>query len=740
MKSDLSENDLASNHARMREERPAIKGRIDSYIDELLAVLARHDPLDIMASVALARQFGPAEAYIAGAHQDLPTSVDYLCSLATAQPFPVDPLPTTAEVIQKVCELLEDIRESIKNYFFTEAADGKRSIEESQIRFMILMRSMYVRGDAYAVVLRDIYLGLFRTSREFLEEHLGFTADEIVLCSDAIEAAVTARARQHLDMVTAAFSEWHGQLEAFLVSPGASKFSSRQEALETFAKEHPAEDFPGLQRLYEHCLRVGPKQMVEVLPMDVIRPKIIHEMSLQFGENSEFLTKVPSAKGWPLGPTLVHERPLVRHDGKYYCTDLSGLSWSLKTATEGMICRASPDYYEQSYLRARDSFLEARVADLLTQLFGQERVFRNLYYDVNDNQQRKRCELDVLATFGDSVILCECKAGGIRDAARRGALPSLISSMEDLIKNPCDQALRAKSYVQSNNVALFLNERGQPVTEIGRAKVHQFHLLTVTLEQLWFLSANLQSVKTLGVLDGETFPCAVSLADLIVMVEILDRPSLFLHYLHQRVRLSEAPNLMTFDELDLMMEYVEHELWTDPKKLSSEVHHVIGTQTPTLDAYYYAKEVGKVAPKPERKLHRGIASLLTAIERRPIDAATSCVCALLDCDEDTQAKIGSWVETGERQTRADGRPHSLSLAIDDGFALLLACDINPWSADRVQEWAGRWQSREGISAVYVIAWVVPLSSGIIRTLAFLPRAAIASVGDPYDPNTVLVPP
>jgi hypothetical protein len=483
------------------------------------------------------------------------------------------------------------------------------------------------------------------------------TPEDIARCADAIETSIVARAQGQLDKVSIAFREWHAKFQSFLTTTDSRKFSSRQEAREFFVKEHPVEEFPALQALYEYCSHLGPKQIIEVVPADDTEAKVIDGFSMEFGDNVEFLTKVPSAKGWPLGPT---------------------------------------------------------------ELLGPECVFRGLHYEIMDSGESKRCELDVLATFGDAVILAECKAGGIRDAARRGGFPSVVSSMEDLVKNPCDQAVRAKRFIESTDAAAFFDEKGRPVTEVRRSRVNRFHLLTVILEQLWFLSANLQCLKTLGVLDGKTYPCAVSLADLVVMVEILARPSLFLHYLHQRVRLNEAPNLTTLDELDMMMEYVEHELWTEPSKIESQVQYIIGTQTPTLDAYYYGKELGKSVPKPQRKLHRGFASLLTAIERRPVDAGASCLCALLDCDSETQTKIGDWVAAGELQTRADGQTHSLSLGIDAGFALLLACDVQPWTSDRVRKWVEKWDSRPGVATIFVITWVVPLSSGIVHTWVFSP--------------------
>ena len=306
-----------------------------------------------------------------------------------------------------------------------------------------------------------------------------------------------------------------------------------------------------------------------------------------------------------------------------------------------------------------------------------------------------------------------------RCARRRGAVSSLFDDVDELLVKAHKQALRARQYVESVECAEFFDARANALVAVRRSEINHFFLLNVTLDDLGPISSQLSSLKRLNVLDGRTWPWSVSLADFLTVYEVLDTPSLFLHYLFQRVPLNDERGLRVFDELDLVMRYLEQSLFTRPGNASQEATVLIGSHTGELDKYFFRREQGLVATKPARKVHPELTKLLSAIENLPSDAAASCIFALLDCDEETRETIGNRIEQAEIQTRADGDSHSLTLVFkDEGFVLLLANDLRDWTNDRAASWA-RWSTtRHGVDRAVVIVWKYPLSSGVVRTWLF----------------------
>ena len=397
------------------------------------------------------------------------------------------------------------------------------------------------------------------------------------------------------------------------------------------------------------------------------------------------------------------EKPIISQAGRFYVPDAGGFSRSLRPLTEALIRDKDPSFFDRRYLRARDRYLEDNVAEVFRKWFGPSKVGTNLVYTFTEEGEQRRCELDCLAVFGDAVFLIESKAGSFRPAARRGGLPSIVSDAKRLVATAHDQALRAKRFIETQNPAVFTDSKGVEVTRLDPDRINHFFLITVTLEHLGVLTSHLPALKKLNVIDGKTWPWPVSLPDLLAVHEVLDRPSLFLHYLHQRVPLNRADNLIVFDELDIMIHYLEQGLWTNPVDLQDEFVRIIATHTNELDKYYQMKELGKAAKKPSRALHAGLEALLAAIEEHPGEAGASCTCSLLDCDEVERNRIGSWVSRFDPQTLVDGGPHSLTLVFNDpGLVLLIGCDTKSWTRERGRQWARKWLAKSEIRAVNAI--------------------------------------
>ena len=92
----------------------------------------------------------------------------------------------------------------------------------------------------------------------------------------------------------------------------------------------------------------------------------------------------------------------------------------------------------------------------------------------------------------------------------------------------------------------------------------------------------------------------VSIADLKCLVDILDNPIVFLHYLYERGFLQKSINLIG-DEMDLLGLYLETGFNLANAEMQADLLEVTG-QSASIDAYYESRGFGVNLSKSTMKL------------------------------------------------------------------------------------------------------------------------------------------
>jgi hypothetical protein len=151
------------------------------------------------------------------------------------------------------------------------------------------------------------------------------------------------------------------------------------------------------------------------------------------------------------------------------------------------------------------------------------------------------------------------------------------------------------------------------------------------------LTSHLSSAKKLGLLSGEKWPWAVYINDLRVLADIIEHPSVFLHYLNRRIELNPHPAVETFDELDYFMYYLRTGLYFSQDELKQHDLIIIVPSTVELDEYYNELSKNGVAKtKPSMKMDPTFETLLSRLEIvRPVHFSSACF-HLLNCDDETR--------------------------------------------------------------------------------------------------------
>ncbi len=684
----LNENDIARLHELLEGSEPDARDSVNRIVEELLSLLRVHDPLDLIAPISIQRSFGNVDDPESAKDREPVYDVEHLISLATAQPAPVSARAATSEVIQRAFDLLTELRSALSWYFIVRSA-SIGDTEEEELRSTTRLETLFVRGDEYEQIAREIFLGLFAPVSGFLKTHFGFDASDILSFYDAAEEQVEAAANAFFETFRAAV-----EYEAAELPP--------PDVVDVPENTPLAQDLPNSTKV---VFEVSPRQRTDEL--------ICTALSHGFGENAGFLTDIPGWRGWPLNPSLLDTRPLVRYEDRVYLPCPPAMFRGLRRTVSELVKQGDARFFKNRFAAIRSEYLVSRTRQLFVRWFGEEHVFANAYYVPSDSSDR--CEADLIVNRGTVALLVECKSGQLAPSARRGGLERLLMNLDELIADAHRQTIRTLTYIQQVPVATFTDASGKPLCSIDGGRLEHIFLLNITLEHLGKIACDAPRLSRLKLLNQRALPWVVSLADLIAIAEILDRPSVFLHYLLRRVRTEEQPAIRFVDELDALMVYLQQGLrfegCTSHEQESLQIHN----WTDDLDRYFLWKylqtrpnkpQVTAVS-RPQRRLPAESDQLISALEASESHAALSCALALLEMNDRNLCTLSRKIAELHALVRGDGRRHTLSIEFPvSGYDIVLSHDFVTLDEKEARQFA-RVRFRKGKARrVHVVSWTV----------------------------------
>jgi hypothetical protein len=381
---------------------------------------------------------------------------------------------------------------------------------------------------------------------------------------------------------------------------------------------------------------------------------------------------------------------LVRDDdGGYISTGKPiGTDCFRQVAEEAL--KRSPAKFRR-YEKRRAAVSEKLALMRLSTLLGADAAHANLKYfranndvDVaqlgagaeNITRLAEQTEADGLFLVEDVAICVEVKAKSISSGARRGNVQRLSADLRDTVGSATTQALRLEDHIRTNG-GLWLEDRSW----LNLSEIREIRSVTVFLDDFGPLSTALDQLVRADVIKSERFPWLVTLHDLTIIAEVLDRPAEFLLYLRRRTESEVSVKFMAVDELDLFMLFLTGGLWVepDPDRVSEEFLGVprptgkersryqasvtptrVMTHTDPLDAWVYFQEGSstEVAPKPLFDAMPAVNELVDFLQddRKPGWFRFSA--DLLNLGEEGQESIAEMVQRLVSTTETDGLHHN----------------------------------------------------------------------------------
>jgi len=343
------------------------------------------------------------------------------------------------------------------------------------------------------------------------------------------------------------------------------------------------------------------------------------------------------------------------------------------------------------YEKRRVAVSETRSIALLSDLLGTDPAAVNLkYFRPNPGVDltalgegathltsiAEQTEADGLFLVEDVAICVEVKGRSVSSQARGGHVKRLAADLRETVGDAADQALRLEGLIRANG-GLWLEDQ----TWIDLSGVREVRSVAVCLDDMGPLATALDELVRSNVIESDRFPWIVSLHDLAIVAEVLERPAEFLLYLRRRTESEVSLKYWAIDELDLFMLFLAGHLFVepDPDRVSEEFLGVprpsgvdrrryrssavptrVMTHTDSLDAWVYFEEGSSEfeVPKPSFASHPAILELVDFLQEGRKPGWFRFSADLLNLAEDAQESVVEGVQSIVARTREDSRPHS----------------------------------------------------------------------------------
>jgi len=702
------------------QRKPPLQAAQDA-IHRLIALLQTYEPLEVISRVATYTLSGSPDASAPESPDRNEAHLEYLVSLATSLDQVGGRTPS-ADEIQETIDLLTTIHVAASaHHMLPVPADGREEPLD-EIAGQLRADRLHIRGDAYWPHLRRTFVDLLAPHDAVLRNALGFTSADFIGFMERTERLIdqrfAAEMETHVLPYRALFKPWTSRLGA-----GQQLTPSEKASFQEFVEEN-AEAIAAAKGTFE-CF--GTPSLFVITAASDAEEAILAKLRCSLGENRLFHGIKQEHAFWPLTESLTHRRPIIRHGAADYAFLLSFIMRSAYALISNLLREADVNYWTKTFLPARDDYLERETENLFRSALPHATILARAEYPVG--AQHGRAEADLVVVCDDFLIVAECKAAALEQASRRGAPRTVRADLRKTIIEAHSQAERLIRELVTRGELALQPRNGESATVIHAADFRWVARVSVTLELISAAATSLWMLEAGGLLKNAEKSWSVNLNDLRAVVDILDRPSVFLHYIIRRMDLNALRSVHARDELDYLMHYVEHGLFfRDANQQKPNEEMMLIGFTAALDQYYRRIEgLSEYGKKPKPRLGRRAKQMLKTLEDiRPRHYISACL-QLLEFDipdrETLLGKLPGHLKTLREESAAFG--FSLLANHEYKHGLALATSRAPEAMrDMILGRAIDHCRSESLEELCVIVQGIPLGSRPLFILLATPQGTV----------------
>ena len=420
----------------------------------------------------------------------------------------------------------------------------------SQVAFATRMREVWLRNSSYPDMVRKTIFALFGQAdvARTLQEHLGFSA------TDA-DRVLTALHDVQVERMNARTEYSMGRL-AELTADAVPDRAAFQIAWNTCWQ--PTADVAAIAAADVAAALDMPVGLVE---------SVLDEFAIAVGE----ATAHDLAEAFVEGRNPLRTHPVVKTTRGDYMLVHDALSLPAIREHLESVLKSTPIW--EKYQKWRGDLAESLTQAAFEQVLPGADVYASFDYFVPANEAEregepagytKRVEGDLLLVHDDVAVIVEVKSNAMSATSRTGTESILRRDLTAIITRAAAQAARVEERIDQDGGIRF-HKSGW----LDLAHIREVHTVAVSLEDLPGVATAAGDLIAAGLLSPPHVPWTVSLHDLQVIADLVDRPAEFLLYLRRRTSPLMPLKFRATDELDLFLYFFEAGLFVEPDPRSS---------------------------------------------------------------------------------------------------------------------------------------------------------------------------
>jgi hypothetical protein len=595
--------------------------------------------------------------------------VELLALIALAAEAQVDGPPTGAEPeVQEMSRFISQAKDDLDLLLDLSHVRAAMTIDRSDklafVSMLVRGSQVMIRNTSYADVaertVADLLDGVADVRAE-LASGLGFDADDAIRVLTAVHNIQQDQVNDRGQDFADALNDLRGIAE----TATQDEVHEPDDSSDELKVQLGVRWREAVGRFFEPNLEASTVPVAKIVAETGLEEERVRAIVERFTVDITGQSPADVVDAFTAGDNPLRPRPLITVNGDRVLLPHHTLSAdAVKENFEGYL--KSTKVWE-TYQNHRGDLLETRVRTALERVLPADAEFRDAFtyfIPASDAEEAaadpakytKKVEGDHLVVIDDVAIIVEDKAGAVSPLAKGGKTNRLRRDLTSIITKAADQARRLRHLIERD---------GGVRTQDGwidLAQIREVHTIAVSLDDLMSVTTATVELVRAGLVDPADIPWTVSLHDLDLITELVDRPAEFLLYLRRRRDPLTTHVFMAPDELDLFLLFFEGNLWAEPDP--DEVHKTfpftgppttaarrrfreqgrayITSRTDQLDEWHHSKTRtgGPHVPKP-RMLHSPAGPLIDELTARGVFGALSLGATLLSGSTAFQQQIAT---------------------------------------------------------------------------------------------------
>ena len=634
---------------------------IETNYSNLIETAKQFDPIKLLSQLTLTYLIVPKDQFIEENSDTVKWArwIEFLASYLLVHEYPKSVESNVdGGDLEKIGKLLDEYFLSISLFLSTSISSNEKNKEMENVIYSAKIHSLFVRGESHPHQLREVAKNIYSQYDDWFVKKLGFTIVDALSISESITNEYNRRINEKKHFSLERAREYVNEL----IDKGEANDENRKEL----------EIRIGCDYFFGNSDSILSFSLDELVHFSSITKekceKYLERLSQKFGyRNAKYPDVFNDPYTAPWDYNTLYERPIVLHNDKYF-VPIPSLFNEVLLDTFYYDLIADNEYWKNEGYKKYGSWLEKKTAEYLNRVFPKSEIFLNPKYPGGN----ELC--DVLVLHDRNVFIVECKTKRLRYDSKIGKDFHLLKDdLTESVKKSFEQAKKTRDYLFSTQFPKIIMLDGE--FEVDSKQISNIFLMSVTLGSYQNLTTRLANTNpALNLFSDNQYPWAISLFDLGVVTELIEYPSMFIHYARRRLTVEETKFELHAYEIDLLELYFLQGLNFETEDFKKNNSAYLSGFSNEIDKYIFEKhECRKNPQKPKQKMPAGFEEYLKAIENLESPYKTDCAVRLLDLSYQRRELLVSAIEQTKEKSNNDNNLHSFSGILNDndlGFSFI----------------------------------------------------------------------